>query len=136
MTDTSLRQLYAAIAAGPLKSCGLRAFDYVPATSEWPAAYCMPPEITYEGITSTSHLELTIDIVLLVSAVVDKHQLNLLDYMDDQGPLSIPLAFHNDPSLGLQGVNAYVMLARPLNYEEQAGFNAFGALFETRARLS
>lgn len=131
----SLRELYRAIAAGPLKSVGLRAFDYVPASSEWPAAFVMPPVVNYTNLTSNV-LELDIDIVVLVPAVIDSHQLDLLDHMDDQGPKSIPLAFHSNRSLGLSGVDAYVVKSRPLNMEEQAGYKAFGALFRVTARLA
>jgi len=131
---TSLRELYAAIAAGPLTDVGLRAFDHVPGSSEWPAAYVLPPVVKYEGLANNV-LELRVDIVVLVSAAVDKHQRNLLDYMDDQGPSSIPLAFHQNRTLGLDGVDAFIASARPLNYEEQAGYNAFGALLESAIRL-
>jgi hypothetical protein len=132
---TTVRELYAGIKDGPLTSVGLRSFDYVPGSSEWPAAFVLPPVVEYETLAQNT-LELRADIVVLVSAATDKKQLDLLDYMDDQGTLSIPLAFHSDPSLGLSGVNAVIIRARPLNYEEQADYKAFGALFEASIRLS
>lgn len=132
---TTVSEVYTAIADGPLTAAGLRAFPYVPGSAEWPAAYMLPPVIDYETLADT-HLHLSVGIVVLVSAAVDKHQGDLLAYMDDQGALSIPLAFHQNRSLGRTDVDAFVTRARPLNMTEQAGYQAFGALFESSVRLS
>lgn len=132
---TSIRELYEAIAIGPLKAVGLHAFDHVPGSSEWPGAFLLPPVVEYESLADTV-LELRTDIVVLVSATVDINQLKLLDYMDDQGPRSIPLAFHQNPSFGLNGVSGFIARSRPLNFEQQAGYQAFGAVFESSIRLS
>lgn len=131
---TTVRELYAAIKDGPLAAVGLRAYDYVPGSAEWPAAFILPPKIDYETLDS-SVLELDIGIVILVSAATDKQQLDLLDYVDDQNPRSIPLAFHQNPSLGLSDVHAFVKRSRPLDYVEQADYKAFGSLVEASVRL-
>lgn len=134
MTSTSLRQVYAGH-KDLLATVDLRSFDHVPGSSEWPGAFLLPPTVEYETLAG-SQLQFTVPIVVLVSAVVSKRQLDLLDYMDDQGPKSIPLAFHQNPSLGLSGVSASIQVARPLNLEEQAAYQAFGALLESSVLLS
>lgn len=131
---TSIPQVYEAV-KNVVATTGLRAFSYVPGSAEWPGAYLMPPQVVYEGLADNV-LEFDVGIVILVSAATDKNQLQLLAYMDDQGDKSIPLAFHNNPGLGLDGVHAFVRMSRPLNFEEMSAYAAFGALLEVSIRLT
>ncbi len=130
----SVRDVVEAIKAGPIAQVGLRGWSFVPGSAEVPAAIVLPPEVTYEGLADNV-LEMQITVVVLISASVDKHQLRLLEFMDDLGPNSLPGAFHADPSLGLDGVSAHVLRAYPLNFEQQAAYQAYGAAFEVKVYL-
>lgn len=131
---TTVQELYAALASGPLTDVGLRAFDYVPGEAEWPAAYTMPPVVDYEGLANNWG-ELKIDVVVLVSAALDKHQGKLLPYQDIEGAQSISDAVLRNPSLGFDDVHLMLKRSRPLHLTEQSDYRAFGALFEMVARL-
>jgi hypothetical protein len=133
---TSVREAYAALTTVVSSATGLRGYDYVPGSSLWPAFFVLAPVMEYESLAHNL-AEPRFDVVVLVSSARDKNQRDLLDYMDDEGPKSIPKAVHDDPSLGgLPGVSAIVLRARPLNLPEQAGYQAYGALFEAVCRLS
>lgn len=111
---------------------GFRAYDFVPGTNEWPAALVLPPSVEPQG-ADDGFLILRFEIVVLVSSAIDEHQLRLLEYQSTSGPKSIPGVFAAEPTLdGLVGT-IRVERSRSLNYEEQAGYMAFGALFDTVA---
>lgn len=135
MTATTIRELYEVGYVTRLATTGLRSFGYVPYDSEWPAAFLLPPVVDHEGLANNWGL-IRVDVIVFVSAVIDQHQHKLLPYQDVDGDQSIPAAFLADPTLGLPGVDAHVVRSRPLNMTEQAGYQAFGALFETQAVLS
>lgn len=133
---TTLMEAYAAIAHGPVKAAGLRSFEYIPGSDEWPAAWLMPPQITY-GSLGPCIVEARVDVVVMVTASVDKHQLKLFPYMDLDGPQSIAAAVLADPSCGgVPGLNVAPIRARSLSMEEQAGFNGYGALVELAVTIS
>jgi hypothetical protein len=130
---TTIRQVYAAIKAR-LNSIGLNAYDYVPGSAEWPGALVLPPAVEIEGAGNAPQV-LRFDVLVLVSGAIDGNQLQLLDYQDLVGPRSIIRAFRDDPSLGFDDVTVRVLRSRVLGYEEQAGYQAFGATFELSAMI-
>ncbi len=113
---------------------GLNAYDYVPGSAEWPGALVLPPAVEIEGAGNAPQV-LRFDVLVLVSGAIDGNQLQLLDYQDLAGPRSIIRAFRDDPSLGFPDVTVRVLRSRVLGYEEQAGYQAFGATFELSAMI-
>lgn len=130
---TTITQLYDAIKVR-LKTVDLKAYDYIPGSSEWPGAFVLPPVLEHEGAADDWSV-LRFDVVVLVSGAVDKNQLKLLRYQDQSDSLSIHQAFQSDRSLGFPDVDARVTASRPLGYEEQAGYQGFGCVFEVVVRL-
>lgn len=142
MADVDLLPAYRAIKArlksvdfDPTTGRGLQAYDYVPGVNEWPGAVVLPPEIPDTEGADNGLLYLNIDIVVLVSGAIDEHQLKLLEYQSTRGARSISRAFAAEPTLG--GVVGHIRItgSRPLNYEEQAGYQAFGCVFTARAMI-
>lgn len=113
---------------------GLNAYDYAPGSSEWPGAFVLLPEVEHEGL-GDDWISLRFDIVVLVSAVIDEKQLDLMEYQAHTGARSIPALFRSDPTLGGLVGDVRVRRSRPLGYEEQAGYQGYGAVFETVARI-
>lgn len=133
MSDIDLEPVYTAIKYR-LKTTGLNAYDHVPGSTEWPGAFILPPDVELEGL-SDGWVTVRFEIVVLVSAALDVHQLNLLPYQNLTGAKSIPAAFKADPTLGGLVGDIRVVRSRPLHYEEQAGYQGFGCAFETVARI-
>lgn len=133
MTEVDLLPIYRALKAR-LKTCKLNAYDYVPGSNEWPGGFILPPEIEADGAADDCFI-MRFEIVVLVSGAVDENQLKLLEYQSDTGERSIARAFRSEPTLG--GLVGHVRIARsrPLSYEEQAGYQGFGAVFEAVARV-
>jgi hypothetical protein len=131
---STLQEVYAAIADGPLSAAGLLAYDHVPGESEWPAAYMLPPHVEFQGLNH-GWLECDIRVIILVSAALDKKQRDLLAYQDAVGDQSIAAHVLADPSLGLPDLDLTVTRTRPMNLTEQADYRAFGAVIELTARI-
>lgn len=112
----------------------LQAYDYVPGINEFPGALVLPPTTLPEG-ADDGLLYLEFDIIVLVSAAIDEHQIKLLEYQSTKGPRSIARAFASEPTLG--GLVGHIRItgSRPLNYEEQAGYQAFGCVFSAKAMI-
>lgn len=126
---TTIKELYTAI-KGRLKTIeGLNAYDHIPGVNEWPGALVHPPNVEAEGAGDGWQI-LRFNVMVIVSGAIDEHQLKLLDYQANEGPKSIPAAFRQDPSLGFPDVSARVSASRPMGYEEQAGYQGFGCVFE------
>jgi hypothetical protein len=106
---------------------GLRVFDHVPGTAEYPAAFILPPAIDYRQTMQRGVIRLELEVVILVSSVVDRQAISLFPYIDDDGPQSIVAAVDNDKTLGLANINAVAMDCRQLGFEEVAGYGAYGA---------
>ena len=113
---------------------GLNAYDYVPSTSEWPGIFVLPPMVDPQGLAD-DWLEIEFEMVLLVSAAFDVNQLKLLPYQNVSGPLSIPRAFRQEPTLGGLVGDIRITGSRPLGYEEQAGYQGWGCVFQAKARI-
>jgi hypothetical protein len=105
---------------------GLRVFDHVPGAADYPAALILPPDIDYRRAMAKGFVRLELEVVVLVSAVVDRMQRDLFEYLDWTGPKSIVAAVDNDKTLGIPGINAVAMSCRQLGLEEIAGYNAWG----------
>lgn len=105
---------------------GLRVFDHVPSSAEFPAAFILPPDIDYLVTMHRGIIGMELEVVVLVSAVVDRMQKDLFGYADWTGPQSIVTAIANDPTLGLSGIEAIVRSSRSLGLEEMAGYQAWG----------
>lgn len=129
---TTVRELYEGV-RDRLKTVGLKAYDYVPGTTEMPAAMMMPPMVEHEGL-SDDWATLRFEVFVLVSGSIDEKQRRLLEYQDFEGPKSISAAFRADPTLGI-GVDVRVTRSRPVGFEEMAGYQVFGSVFEFVARL-
>ena len=129
---TSLRQIAEALADRVETVIG-RATSVVE-NKPYPFAMVLPPTVSYVGISGTSG-DVEFGVVVLVSAALDRKQLDLMDYADPTGAKSIPAAIQSDPSLGLAGVHAFVSDSRSLEAEEIAAYNAFGSLFVVPVRL-
>ncbi len=112
----------------------LNAYDHVPGTGEWPGAFIRAPQVVYEGLALDDE-DLSIEIIVLVSAAFAEGQLDILPFMEISGAQSIPAAIHADRTLGFDDVDVYVTLARPLGLQEQAGYRAYGVVFELSARV-
>lgn len=141
MTELDLLPIYRAIKArlktvdwDPVAGRGLQAYDHVPGSNEWPGAYVLPPTWDPQGADEGLHF-LEFDIIVLVSGTIDEHQLKLLEYQSTTGPRSIVRAFEEEPTLG--GLVGHIRItgSRPLNYEEQAGYQAFGCAFSAKAMI-
>jgi len=131
--DIDLLPVYAAIKYR-LKDIGLNAYDYVPGSAEWPGAFILPPEVELEGL-GDDWIVVVFDIVVLVSAPLDIQQLKLLEYQSLSGEKSISAAFKAEPTLGGLVGDIRIARSRPLGYEEQAGYQGFGCVFEAKARI-
>lgn len=105
---------------------GLRVFDHVPGAAEYPAALILPPDIDYRASMLKGYIKLELEVVVLVSAVVNRMQKELFGYFDWSGPQSVVAAVDNDKTLGLTGINAVAMSCRQLGLEEIAGYQAWG----------
>lgn len=137
MSEVDLLPIYQAIkyrlkAVDPAHN--LQAYDHVPGASEWPGAFVLPPEVGHEGL-GDDWMEVQFDIVVLVSSAIDSHQLKLLEYQSTKGERSIARAFRSEPTLGGLVGDIRVTGSRPLSYEEQAGYMAFGCVFSVKARI-
>lgn len=112
-----------------LKSiAGLRVHDFVPGSAEYPAAFILPPaEINYLMTMHRGLVGQELEVVVLVSAVADRMQKDLFDYLDWTGPRSIIAAVDLDRTLGLTGIEAIATTGRFLSLEEVAGYQAWGA---------
>ena len=133
---TTLRQVAVALAARIDTIPELEVHEFVPPTvAHFPIAFVTPPTFEYEGLSLTS-IEATFGVVVLASRNVDRKQLDLYDYVDLTGPRSIPAVVNGDTTLGLSGVHAFTLAARPLGAEEIAGYNAFGVVIDVMVRLS
>lgn len=130
--DIDILPIYQALKARLKTVVGLQAYDYVPGVDEWPGAVILPPTIESDG-ADDGWLTLRFEIVLLVSAAIDEHQLKLFAYQSSSGTKSIPKAFASDPTLGGLVGNLRVERSRPVSYEEQAGYLGFGCVFEVVA---
>jgi hypothetical protein len=130
---TNPKDVYAAV-KDRLKLLGLNSYDYIPGAAEWPGAFVLMGEVEHEGLAD-DWITIRFEILLMVSAAIDEHQLQLLDYQAFSGPKSISEAFRTEPTLGLDGANVRIVRSRPLGYEEQAGYQGFGCTFEAVARL-
>lgn len=126
---TSIRDVYRAVKVR-LSDVGLNAYDYVPGASEWPGALVLPPNSVHVDGAGRAPMVLRFEVLVLVSGAIDENQLQLLDYMDVAGGKSILKAFGDDPSLGFPDVHVRVTESRVLGFEEQAGYQAYGAMFE------
>lgn len=113
---------------------GLQSYDFVPGANEWPAALILPPDIEWEGL-SDDWATMRFEVIVLVSAAIDEKQLLLLDMMSTTGARSIPGAFRREPTLGGLVGDVRVIRSRALGYEEQAGYRAYGAVFECVTRI-
>jgi hypothetical protein len=139
--DIDLEAVYKAIkyrlkAADPTTADhqGLNAYDHVPGASEWPGAFVLPPTVDPQGL-GDDWCEIVFEIVVLVSAAFAVDQLKLLPYQNLTGPKSIPAAFRNEPTLGGLVGDIRITGSRPLGYEEQAGYQGFGCIFEAKALI-
>ena len=134
---TTLRQVAEALEAKLETIPGLRSESHVPGTaSRFPFAFVTPPPIEYETLALSALDALPFGIVVLVSETVPRNQLDLLDYQDVTGTRSIPALIQADRTLGLTGVDAFVLASRPLVAEEIAGYQAFGIVFDVPVRIS
>lgn len=106
---------------------GLRVHDFVPGNAEFPTAFILPPDIDYRQAFAKGVIRLELEVAVLVSASQDRMQKELFGYLDWTGPQSIVTAVDNDKTLGITGIDAHAMSARPLSLEEVAGFQAWGA---------
>lgn len=107
---------------------GLRVTDHVPMDTEYPAAFIVPPDIDYQRAFRLGAPSLSLDVVVLVAAAVDRQQRDLFDYLSWSGPKSVADTLRKpDKTLGLTGVDCTVMTSRPLGEEEMAGYRAYGA---------
>lgn len=113
---------------------GLQSYDYVPGANEWPAALILPPDIEWEGLAD-EWATMRFEIIVLVSAAIDEKQLVLIEMMSSTGSRSVVAAFRKEPTLGGLVGDVRVIRSRPLGYEEQAGYRAYGAVFECVARI-
>lgn len=131
---TTLGEVAAALAEQLGTIPELNAYDHVPGTAEWPGAFIRAPHVVYEGLALDDE-DLSIEIILLVSAAFAEGQLDILPFMEISGPQSIPAAIHDDRTLGLDDVDVYVTLARPLGLQEQASYRGYGVIFELSVRV-
>lgn len=113
---------------------GLQVYEYVPGSNEWPGALVLPPEVEDEGLAN-DWVTLRFQILILVAATIDESQLKLLEYQPTTGPRSIARAFSEEPTLGHLVGDIRITGSRPLNYEEQAGYQGYGAMFDVVARV-
>lgn len=132
--ETDLEPIWAAMKYRLKEINGLGAYDYVPGAAEWPAAFLSGATVDHEGLAD-DWITVMFDIVLLVSAAFDVHQLKLLAYQSGTGPKSIPRVFRQDPTLGGLVGDIRIIGSRPLGYEEQAGYQGWGCVFEAKARI-
>lgn len=105
---------------------GLNAYDHSAANPEFPAAVVIPPEIDYRLAMRVGALRLDFEVLLLVGAAVHENQKALFEYLDWTGPRSVLRAIDAQPGLGLTGVDAKALTARPLGLEEVNAYQAFG----------
>lgn len=113
---------------------GLQAYDHVPGVNEWPGALVLPPDVEIEGLAN-DWVTVRFSIIVLVSSAIDEHQLMLLEYQSTKGQRSISRAFMTEPTLGGLVGDIRITGSRPLNYEEQAGYQGYGAVFDGVARI-
>jgi hypothetical protein len=133
VAEIDLEPVYKAIAAR-LKTLGPHAYDYVPGASEWPGFFLQPPMIDPEGLAD-DWCVITLEIVLIVSGAFDINQKQIMPYTNLTGPKSVWQAFRAEPTLGGLVGDIRITGSRPLGYEEQAGYQGFGVVFDARAMI-
>jgi hypothetical protein len=106
---------------------GLRVYDYVPDDVLYPAAVIFPPtHASYRNDMGFGGYTTQFVILLLVSAAIDRQQLDLYALLDRTGPSSIFAAIEADRTLGGLSVDARVVSAQDaLNLGEMAGTRVY-----------
>jgi hypothetical protein len=90
---------------------GLNVTEYVPDdVPALPAAFIYPPtNADYRDDLGTGSFTVTIVVMLLAPAVIDRQQLSLYDLLDRTGPKSVFAAVHADRTLGGLSVDCRVV---------------------------
>ena len=129
---TPLTDVIEALAAQIDTITGLRVSDHVPESTEYPAAFIVPPVIEYEGLDD-GELICDVQVVLLVSSTVGRNQKQLYPWLAGSG--SIRAKLQDNRSLGLSDVDAHATSARPLGLQEMASYGAYGAVVNVQVMV-
>jgi single-stranded DNA-specific DHH superfamily exonuclease len=130
---TTLTQLVEGLAATIRTIPNLRVTDHVPESTEYPAAFIVPPIIDYDNLDDSGGT-FQFQVVLLVSTAIGRNQKQLYPWL--YGPGSIQATLQANRSLGLAGVDTYASGARPLPLQDMASYGAYGAVVDVQAVLS
>jgi hypothetical protein len=106
---------------------GLNVTPHIPAQTDFPAAFWHPvPATDYRDGASDGQVHV-FEIIVLVSASLNENMRTVLPFLERTGAQSIFAAFESNRGLGLDGVDAHVREARPLDLQEVAGYGGAGA---------
>lgn len=112
---------------------GLHVYPFALFTPPLPVAMVLVPPINYVEAMRRGVVTLEVDVDLFDgTSAGSEQQINLMPFLDWEGPRSIAAAIAADPSLGIVGsdgqprVNAHVAASRPLGLEEMPDYAAIG----------
>jgi len=113
---------------------GLRVAEYKPDQINPPQAVVgVPPIPDYRRAFGRGIFAVDPTVTVLVSAAMDRAgQIKLASYADVTGANSIPAAIEADKTLGLTGVECYVLSFQPLGLEEVGVIGYYGGVFQLR----
>lgn len=115
----------------------IRVYDTVPEVANVPAIVVEPASATFKGFNSLCSMW-EYDLFVLVSRVDAPRGQDLLDqYIDGTGASSIRQVIHNNPTLGLPGVDASVETMRGYaGTFESTGVKYIGAILRVAVLIT
>ena len=107
---TTLAQVRDGLEARLKTIAGLRVYDHVPDDINPPAAVVLPPIIPdYREDLGNGSVTATFPVLLLVTSILARQQLDLYEFLERTGPRSVFAVIESDRTLGGLDVDAHVI---------------------------
>lgn len=133
---TTLAQIVDGIETRLKTLTGLQVHKKIPDTITPITAWVNPVPITDYRDSLDDDTLYSFEVILMASANLDDHQLDLVPYLERSGAKSIFAAFETARGLGFTDVDAHVRTARPLGLQEVAGYGGWGAAVTVSVSLA